>query len=410
MTKKRLSASYLTACLLLAAINSGAADWPQWRGPNRDGISPETGWNPELLKEGMKPAWEENVGAGYSAVSIADERLYTAGNFEGLVGVSDVVVCLNPRTGKRLWKYSYSSDKGSYAGPRATPTVDGDRVYMFSRHGDLICLSADKGEEIWKKNVREEHGIKPEPREWGLACSPVVVDENLILDLGKILVLDKNSGALRYEMGADPPAFSSPVLFKAHGRELVTSLNSFGLVIYDIAQRREFTRQPWEAEWDANAMTPIVNDGRIFLTSGYERGCGLFKVTATGLEEIYRSDAISSEASNCVLYEGHVYGVSGEFGKSGHLKCVEFATGREKWASPRQWVGGGVMIAGNKILNMQGNGVLSIAEATADSYKELAAAKVIEKDRTWTMPTLVNGLVYCRSVKGTLVCLDLSSD
>ena len=384
-----------------------AADWPQWRGPNRDGISSETGWTAKWSEQPPKVAWRAEVGAGYPSVAVVGDRIYTSGNFEGLVKVKDTVFCLGVADGKKIWDYSYASDKGTFPGPRTTPTIDGELLFTMGRHGDLICLKAKDGTEVWKLNVRKEHGIKPEAREWGLSCSPLVVGNNIILDLGKVLALDKATGKLAFAMGDDAPAFSSSVLVQMNGKSYVTSLNAFGLVLYDLATRKEAGRHAWDAKWGATSVTPVVSDGLLFVSAGYGRGCGLFRLDADGLKEVYKNTEMNNEASTCVLYKGHLYGVSGDLGKKGRLKCLDFATGKVKWQGPEfKRVGGGVMIAGDKIIHMEGGGEIVILEATPDACKELSRALIL-KSRCWTMPVLANGRIYCRNTKGNLVCLDV---
>jgi len=393
--------------ILLCTSVVDAADWPQWRGPNRNGISTETGWTAKWSEQPPKVAWRAEVGKGYCAVSVVGDRAYTSGNFEGQVKVKDTVFCLDVNKGEKVWDYSYPSPKGTFPGPRTTPTIDGDLLFTMGRHGDVVCLDAKDGKEVWKVNVREKHGIKAEPKEWGLSCSPLVLGDNIILDLGKVLALDKATGKLAFAMGDDPPAFSSSVLVQTGGKDYVTSLNAFGLVLYDLATRKEAGRHAWESKWSATGVTPVVSDNLLFVSSGYGRGCGLFRLDADGLKQVYKNTDMSSEASTGVLYKGYLYGVTGDCGKKGRIKCIEFATGKVKWEGPQfKRSGGGLMIAGDKIIHMEGGGEVVILEATPDACKEISRALVL-KGQCWTMPVLANGRIYCRNTRGALVCLDV---
>jgi outer membrane protein assembly factor BamB len=390
----------------LCLTGAAAGDWPQWRGPNRDGVSAETGWLTTWPADGPKVAWKKNVGSGYSGVAVVGDRLYTAGNIEGFVKTADVIYCLDVADGKEIWKQPYDSAKGAYGGPRATPTVDGDCLFMLSRHGDLLCLAVTNGSVKWRKNVRADFGVGKEPHEWGLSCSPLVLGDKLILDLGKLLVLNKADGARLSSLGDDGPGFSSPVAFDLGGQSHVTSFNQFGLVLYNLTANKEIGRAEWKAKYLANVATPVVDGGRIFISSGYGRGCALFQASPEGLKPLYQNTNLSSECVSGVLHQGCLYSVSGEQGNPGSLKCLDFATGQVKWEHAGFKVGGGLTIADGKILHLADNGQLTLVAAAPDAYQELARAKVLGPN-CWTQPVLANGRIYCRNHKGDLVCLDV---
>lgn len=393
--------------LVFATFHLNAADWPQWRGPNRDGISTETGWSATWPEDGPKELWRAKIGSGYSAVSVVGNRVYTMGNAETYTSGKDTVWCLDADTGKPVWEHTYSSKPGKYAGPRSTPTIDGDLLFTMSRHGNILCLNTKDGSVAWQKDAHDDFGVKDEPSGWGLSCSPLVHGDKLILDLGKVLVLDKKTGALAFALGDDPPAFSSPALFELNGRALVTSFNATGLVLYDLADRKEVGRHKWDTRYKANATTPVVSGDRVFISSGYGEGRALLKIGETGLSTVYRDTKICTDCSTCVLYKDHLYGVDANVGDKGTLKCMDFATGEVKWEQGDFKSGGGIMIADGKIIHMHDKGDLVVAEASSDGYKELARARVLD-GTCWTMPVLANGRIYCRNSKGTLVCLDVS--
>jgi len=319
------------------------------------------------------------------------------------------VWCLDAETGEQVWKQSYTSKPGSYPGPRTTPTVDGDVLFTLSRHGELFCLGTADGAVKWSKDLREEHGVGNEPNKWGLACSPVVVEDKVVLDLGKVLALNKTSGELAFAMGEDAPGFSSPVVFEHGGDRLVTSFNGFGLVLYSLTSRKAVARFEWPAKWNANTLTPVAADGRVFISSGYGRGCALLQLGEKGLTPVYRNETMSSECQTPVLHKGHLYGVTGVQGRKGELLCLDFATGEVKWKREGLRVGGGVMVADGKIVHMEDKGQLVVAEASPEGYKELARATVLDS-YCWTPPVLANGRIYCRNSKGKVVCLDVKGE
>jgi outer membrane protein assembly factor BamB len=397
--------------VLFWAIHAAAApppDWPQWRGPNRDAVSNETAWTHQWAEAGPTVAWKADVGTGYSAVSIAAGKLFTMGN----VDKNDVVWCLEAATGKVVWKHSYpclpDETKGheAYPGPRMTPTVDGDRVYTLSRYGHLFCLGVADGAMRWSTNVQEKHNIQQTQYKWGLASSPVIVGDLVIFDLGGSLAFKKTSGDLAWRALEKKAAFCSPNTLQIDGKTYVTAFNAEEFALLDAATGNVLGKFPITNRYQANIGTPIVVGDKVFISSGYNRGSVLFQATASGLKTIYDKRDLATLSVNPVLYKGHVYGISGEAGHRGPMACIEFETGKVKWTEKGVSIGGGMLVAGGKLLFTKPEGELVVAEASPDGYKELAKAKVLEKP-AWTMPVLLDGRIYCRSNGGGLVCLDV---
>jgi outer membrane protein assembly factor BamB len=325
----------------------------------------------------------------------------------GNVANEDVVWCLDADTGKPKWSHKYPCKEGSYPGSRMTPTVDGNLVFSLSREGHLFCLDAKSGAVKWSKNVKKDFGVKNEASSWGLACSPLVVGDLLILDLGKILALKKTDGSLAWEAGKDAPGFASPCIFKLNGKTYVTSFNAAGLVVYDFGTHKEAARYEWKTKYDVNAATPIVAGDKIFISSGYDRGCTLLTFDGKSLKPVYENKTMRNHCNNSVLYKDSLFGIDGQHGSNGALKCMELATGKVKWTQSGIKPGG-LMIADGKILAMLDGGELLVAEASADAFKALARVKVLN-DQCWTYPVLSGGRIYCRSNKEKeLVCIDVS--
>ncbi len=405
MTKSRTVRTGATACaaMCLGAIVAAAAatDWPKWRGPNGDGVSTESGW--QVPAGAPKVLWKQSIGIGFSSVSVVGKSVYTMGNVAG----QDVVWCLDADTGAPTWSHKYACKEGSYPGTRMTPTVDGGLVFTLSREGHLYCLDAQTGAIKWNKHVKKDFGVKNEPSGWGLACSPLVVGDLLLLDLGKVLALKKTDGSVAWEAGNDVPGFASPCVFRFGDKDYVTSFNAAGLVVYDLAARAEVTRYVWKTKYDVNAATPIVDGDKIFLSSGYGRGCTLLTFDGKSLKSVYENKAMCNHCNNCVLYKGCLFGMDGQHGSRGALKCLDFATGTVKWTQSGIKPGG-LMIADGKIIAMLDGGELLIAEASPEAFKELARAKVLN-EQCWTYPVLSAGRIYCRSNKEKeLVCIDVS--
>jgi outer membrane protein assembly factor BamB len=400
---------------ILLGFNVVADDWPQWRGPNRDGISAEKGWSAKFPASGPKQLWKANVGVGYGSMSVSNGRVYAMGN----TLENEIVSCLDAKTGKEIWKHSYpasSKDPNGYPGPRSTPTVDGNRVYTVGRQGDLFCLDAASGKVIWSKNYQKDYGSKPPT--WGFCTSPLVVKEMLIVEPGangaSVVALEKTTGKEIWKAGDDAAGYSSPVLLELKGKQAIAVFAAKDLVIRALDGGAELGRFPWKTSYDVNAATPIVNDSKVFISSGYGTGSALVDFSSGEPKELWRNKTMRNHVNSCVLWKGHLYGFDGQAGR-GTLKCLSWETGEQKWE--KEGFGtGSVIVADGKLIIYSDKGKLATAEASPDTYKEIASAQVTEvkaelppntKGDTWALPVLANGKVYCRSLD-ELVCVDVN--
>jgi outer membrane protein assembly factor BamB len=385
----------VVASLSLGSLAFGA-DWPQFRGPNRDGISVEKGW----FKTGTtaRTVWEGQVGAGYSAVAIRGDRLYTMGNREG----QDVVSCLDAATGKGLWVYSYPCQKGSYAGPRCTPTVEGGNVYTVSREGLILCLDAEKGSVRWQRAPADEPSLKLP--QWGLAGSPLVAGDLLIVNEGAHgLALDKTTGKTQWASGGAGGGYASPVHLKLEGLDAVLVFAAKAVVAVELATGKELWSHTWNTSYDVNAADPLVMGDKVFISSGYGRGGALLQVTGAGCKVAWENKNLASQFSTPVWFGSAIYGINGNTGR-GEVCCIDPATGAVRWSRKESGFGS-LMLADGKLIILNEKGTLSVAEATPEGYRELWSQTVLD-GVCWTMPTLCNGLIYCRTDKGRLVCVD----
>jgi outer membrane protein assembly factor BamB len=351
-------------------------------------------------------AWRANVGKGHAAVSVSGGRAYTV----GWDGRQDTVSCLDAATGKPLWKQSYPSKTlQQWPGPRATPTVDGDRVYTLGQHGQLNAYDAATGERTW--TVQLPASYQPDA-DYGFAWSPLVEGDLLILPAGKKgVAVHKKDG--RYAWGNDGVhgACASPVRYDHGGRRGVALIttdagrNSVSLVGVDPRTGDELWRGgPWQERWGAACVDLIVHDGRVFTTTAEQNLlCSRFSIQAGKLRADWSSRNLSSYTGACVLVNGHLFGVN----KVGALKCLDWDTGKEKWGR-RGFEGHGTLIAadGKLLVQTSHTGTLVIVEAVPDQYRELRRFKVFDgAPDTFTPPGLANGRIYCRSYAGEVVCL-----
>lgn len=390
------------------SVMSLAEDWPQWRGPNRDGISSEKGWSSAWPKDGPKQLWKISVGVGYSSVAVSNGRVYTMGNAEK----KDTIYCLDANTGAEIWKYSYScaAEGNQHPGSASTPTVDGRHVYTLSREGHLFCFDSDSGEVIWSKNLVKDFGVKPPS--WWFASSPLILDEMLILDAGMALAVDKSTGDLIWKTKDYGKAwgienhgggYSSPLAFQLNGSQRLAVFNSSGLLILDTENGQELLLHPWKTSYNVNAAIPIVSGDKVFISSGYNVGCALIQVSGNEPSIIWQSKDMRNQFNSCVLWEGHLYGFDEK-----QVKCLDWETGDVKW-SQKGLGKGSLMLADGKLIIMSDNGKLVIAEALPDGFDELASAKILS-GLCWTVPVLSGGKIYCRNHEGDLVCVDVSGN
>jgi outer membrane protein assembly factor BamB len=381
------------------------ADWHQWRGPNRDGISNETDWSTVWPAEGPKQLWRLSVGTGYSTVSVSKGRVYTMGN----ESKKDTIYCLNASTGAEIWTHSYrcTTKSGGHPGPASTPTVDGEYVYTLSREGHFFCLDARSGKVIWSRHLRKDFGAKSP--EWDFASSPLILGNMVIVDAGMALAVGKLTGNLIWKtkdygeswgIKNQGGGYSSPIAFDLNGSKYLAVFNSTGLVILNPNDGRELMLLPWKTSYNVNAAIPIIYGDEVFISSGYNVGCALAKVSGNKLTTVWQNKNMRNHFNSCVLWKGHLYGFD-----DSRLRCLDWGTGDVKWTQ-RGLGKGSLMLADGKLIIMSDKGKLVISEASPDGFKELAGVKILS-GLCWTVPVLSNGRIYCRNHEGDLVCLDV---
>ena len=396
----------------LAEEVANATDWPQWRGPNRNGISTEKGWLSVWSGAGPKELWKTAVGVGYSSVAVSNGRVYTMGN----AAKTDTVYCLDANTGAEIWQHPYPCEaKGAgHPGPASTPTVDGKYIYTLSREGHIFCLNADSGKVVWAKHVKDFGAKYPE---WGYSSSPLILGQMVIVDVGITLALDKSTGNFIWktkdygdawdDIKSYGGGYSSPFAFHLNSLQRLAVFNSSGLVTLNPADGQELLLHPWKTAYNVNAVTPIISGDRVFISSGYNVGCALVQVSGDKPTVIWQNKEMKNHFNSCVLWEGHLYGFDEKT-----LKCLDFQTGDVKWKQRKLGDGSGslgkgsLMLAVGKLIIMGDKGDLVIAEASPEGYKELSHTKVLS-GLCWTVPVLSGGKLYCRNHPGDLVCLDM---
>jgi outer membrane protein assembly factor BamB len=392
-----------------------AEDWPCWRGPRRDGISRETGLLKEWPRGGPRQLWRVPLSGGFSSVVVAEGRLFTQTKEKN----QEVVVCLNAATGKDLWRYRYDCDYAAYptftgggmpssrTGPRATPAVDGDRVYTLGATGTLLCLEARTGKVIWRQDLLKVAGCDV-PRH-GYCAPPLVVGGRIYVYAGgakgkSLAALDKKDGSVVWQALDDPIGYASPVWVEVGGVGQVIFFTGAGAVGVAAKDGRPLWRYPWKTWPNLHIATPIYADGKVFISSNYGSGGAVFRLKEKGEPEtVWKTKTMHNHFSSSVLYEGHLYGFS-EY----RLRCVDFRTGKVKW--DRSGLGrGSLVITDGHLLVLGDHGQLVLARATPVKYTEVSRCQVFDKDTlTWTVPVLSGGRLFVRH-QNALVALDLSA-
>lgn len=401
----RVPAASVVVFLALSAIVVNASDWPRWRGPDLNGISKETDWSPKALNDEPKILWRAKLGMGFSSFAVVDGRVYTTGN----TADTDTLFCFDADTGKEIWKYSHPEPldpKYFEGGTTATPTVDGDTVYILSRTGQLAALDAAKGDIKWKKDIAREVGAtKPT---WGFSGSPFIEGAMLVVNVGKFgTALVKTTGQVVWNTGREESGYATPVPFEMRKRKSLAIFGSQELAAIDPLTGKLQWSFPWKTEYDVNAADPIISGDKIFVSSGYNKGGGLIDLSSGRPKEVWANQNMHTMFNPAVLIGGYLYGISGQAGKSGDsgLACVEFATGKLMWLE-KSLMFGAMTATTDKLIAIGEKGELVIADVNPDKFVADSRAQVLG-GRCWTTPVLANGRIYIRNAKGDMICVDV---
>jgi outer membrane protein assembly factor BamB len=396
--------------LLLPFIFSQAiysADWPNWLGPTQDGVSAETNWGNDL--DNLQ--WKAKVGVGFSSVVVADGRLFTMGHDGQKRGENETIYCLDAKNGKQEWSHSYEAPMVDYlheGGPCSTPTVDVNAVYAISKHGLLHAYQASTGKKVWSKDMMSVSGMRKVP-EWGFAGSPYVMGNLLLIEAGATFALNKQTGDIVWKSRDYRPAYGSPISFTSGSKTHIAVLKTDGLVILDAQDGKTLAFEKWETSYRTNASTPIIKGDKIFISTGYRRGCALFQWNGKSLQKIYENKNLSTHMNHAILVGDYLYGFDGNVHMAGpkDFSCIQFSTGEEQWrVTDRGLQVGSLIVAGDRMLMLGQRGECVIAKVNPNRFEVLNREQIIG-GKTWTMPVLANGLFYARNARGDLFCFKL---
>jgi len=396
--------SFLTQafCLFYCLPLIQAADWSTWRGPHRDGISAEKDWK---IAAEPKVLWEAEVGLGFSSFVTAGNLVFTSGHHED----KDSVFCLNATTGEVIWTHAYPADLGDKyyeGGTSATPTLDEGKLYHLSRWGDLFCFEAATGKIVWEKNVQKE--TDSNVPEWGYAGAPLVQGKLLILNVGKAgMAVDKTDGKIVWKSDTDSAGYSTPYPITRDGKDLVIIGSADNYTAVEVANGTPLWSYKWNTRYGVNAADPILTGDTLFISSGYNKGCTLIKLTANQPQKIWENKVLKNQFNSSVLLNGHLYGIDGDQNSRCSLKCVNLKDGKEVWAEKS--IGfGSLMAADERLIILTEKGELVIAKASTEKFEEINRSQILS-GRCWSAPVLANGKLFARNTPGHIVCLDATS-
>lgn len=403
----------VAAFAVAASVTIGAADWPQWQGPDRTGISKETGLLKAWPANGPSVIWTaQGLGNGYGSMAVVGERIFLQGMQKDGRASYSVVAALNRADGKQVWSKSLGSaetnDQGP--GPRGTPTVDGDRLYVLTENGDLACLKTD-GTAVWQRNILKDFGGRQ--LRWLISESPLVDGPHLIVTPGGpgagMVKLDKMTGKTVWQSKdlSDPAGYSSPIAADVGGVRTYMTLTAGAGVGVRASDGKLMFRYPNAANNVANITTPIFFDNKVFFTSAYDTGGGLVGLSVQNGEvkakEIYFTRNMKNHHGGVILHNGYLYGFNDSI-----LTCLEFATGKPMWRD--RSVGKGSVTFADGNLYIQGeNNLVGLAEASPEGYKEHGRFPIADKGLpSWAHPVVSGGRLYVRN-QDTLVAYDIKA-
>ena len=383
--------------LLAAAFASfGAAEWTQWRGPERDGKSTETGLLAEWPDGGPKLLWKvDSVGEGFASYSIAGGKLFTQGQKDG----RQYLIALDAKTGETSWELRHGETYGNRRGngPRGTPTIDGERIYALGADGNLVCASVSTGQKIWEVNLLAKFGGSN--INWGLSESPLIDHGRVIVNAGgrgaSVVALNKNDGSVIWKSESDEAGYSSAVIAEVGGIKMYVMLTGEAAIGLRADTGELLWRYTPVSNRTANVATPIVHGDLVFVSTDYGTGCALLRLKPVDggieAEEVYFNRDMRNHYSSSVLVDGYLYGFSSRI-----LTCMKLETGEVMWVD-RSVGKGQVLYADGRLYLLSEDGVVGMAEATPEGYKEISRFEIGRGNYpTWTLPVISGGVLYLR--------------
>ncbi len=395
---------WLCALLCASSLTVISGDWPQFRGENRDGMSSETQLLTQWPEAGPKELWRNPIGEGYSAVTVVGNRIYTMYAAETEEKFMEFAAALDTANGQELWRTAlcekYDTEFGN--GPRATPTVDGDLVFVFTARGNLAALNTEDGSIVWQHDAPEEFGSKIPG--WGFSQSPLVDGDMVVIEIGgtenkSTYAFDRKSGEVKWTYDSGRVGYNSALPLDIGGASQYVCILRDKLVGLS-PEGTELWNHPWPSG-ECHAMPVFIAPNRIFASGVEGVGAALLEIDdSMAVKEVWQTNRMRNHFSTSIYHQEHIFGFD-----NATLKCIQVDDGSVKWA--KRGLGKGSMIYANKqLLVLSDRGLLLLLDATGDKYTEKGKVQAL-KGRCWTAPSLSNGKLYLRS-QDEIVCYDVS--
>jgi len=415
-----MSCRTLWACVLVAlfGLSVSAHDWPQFLGPQRNGVYSGPPLATNWPAGGPRKVWQKSIGTGFAGPAVVGDRVIVFHR----VGDEEVVDALDAKTGAVAWHFAYPShyrdDFGFDEGPRAVPVVANARVYTFGAEGQLHAIALDTGRRVW--SVDTLHRFQVRKGFFGAAGSPLVENGRVIANIGGrdgakdagIVAFNADTGDVLWTATNHEAGYSSPVGATLGGRRAVVAFTRQGLVALDPATGAVRFQKSWRSRSMAsvNAATPLVLGDQIFVSATYETGAALLRVKDDALTEVWASDDVmSNHYATSVVLNGFLYGYHGRQEFNPSLRSVELATGKVRWSEDR-FRAGTVTLAGDKLVILRETGELVLADASPQAFHPIARAQILPPTLR-AHPAIADGFLYVRNSDTNhhdiLACFDL---
>ncbi len=401
----------IAAAPLHAQLKAEPGEWPAWRGPNRDGLSTETGLLKDWPAGGPSLMWKiKGLGTGYSTPSIAQGKIFLMGT----VGKAEHIIALDVKDGSKLWSTPIGSTAGGYPAPRCTPTVDGDWLYALSSDGKLVRASVKEGTISWKKDLKADFGGVT--GSWAYAESPLIDGDILVCTPGgsaaALVTLKKDTGEVIWKASTKgvtgnytKAGYSSVIVANINNSKQYVQFLHAGVIGVDANSGKVLWNYNKPANGTANISTPIVRNDTVFAASNYGNGGGLASISNEGAKEVYFVKEMQNHHGGMILVGRHLYGTG-----ANSLICVEFATGKIKWNAKGTVGKGSIFYADGMLVHRSEKGPIALVEANPNAYKEHGRFEQPDRSdvKAWSHPVVVGGRMYIRDWD-ILLCYDVKN-
>ena len=396
--------------LLFLACNAiiSAQQWTQFLGPNGNGtIDGEI--SESVQKNGPRTLWKAEVGTGCSSFVISDNRAFTVGNQNN----EDTIWCFNASSGDILWKKTHPEKLAAKyydGGPGATPTLDGDLVYVLSKSGKLSCLMAQDGKEVWSKSFRDD--FKGNMPTWGYSASPLVYGDSLLcLPCTKgaaLIALNKKTGDLLWKSSNTArPGYAAPVFYSQKGSDAALVFHGRSLVAYNLSKKGEVIfEHPWRTSYDVNASNPLIKNNLVYISSGYGMGYAVLDVSGPKLKVVHSDRDLRMIFQNAYTIGSDIVGTLGDKNFEAELFRMDFKTGKVKWKHRIPGTRGSTLQVGETTVVLSETGSLVFGRATEKEFVESGRHQVLSK-LCWAPLAIGEGKLFARTNKGQAICLSI---